>query len=412
MVIFAFPSSDDDDVVNVEGGVADGSGNDGEPDWNFSERSAPSSTLETKTDLLASVPRRNVDEDDGDIVATAKTIPSMSTTSTFAGADTHAEHDPTHGTKIHRLSPTHLLLTSGLAGDSRVLASAFRKLISRWTHVDHGEVASAREVAREVGKVRHGIGLRPGARVLGVVGMVIGLEDVEDDCGGKQPWWDRGNLGVEVRMYRSLPGGIMDRCNVCCTGGGADVAGNSARKDALEALSRVVSPNMEDCTSLVEQIGQTIEDERNTFSQKEKDFEKVIEEVGRVALKYHPDVRSKEEDLSDQDANRDKSQKRVAVDIWVVQAVPMTSSHQPSASLNALPDCSKSDYEGKGKDNADSYGNALDAIPKHDKYDNSAFISPHRYFGKASMEIRYARRVAVDHLTIAAQCLTRKNVNA
>lgn len=49
------------------------------------------------------------------------------------------------------------------------LASAFRRLVASWTHIQYGESISAKELAREIGMVRHGIGLRPGARVLGVV---------------------------------------------------------------------------------------------------------------------------------------------------------------------------------------------------------------------------------------------------
>mmetsp|Transcript_14987 Transcript_14987/g.24372 ORF Transcript_14987/g.24372 Transcript_14987/m.24372 type:complete len:177 (-) Transcript_14987:94-624(-) len=159
-----------------------------------------------------------------------------------------------------------------------------------------------------MGKVRHGIGLRPGARVLGVIGMLIGLDDVDVGMAATC------DLGVEVRMYRSLPGGTMDRCNVCCTGGGADAAGNAARKDAMAALLlSVASPNNEDDGASNQSLS---EEER--LLKKEQKLQQVIEEVGRVVLKYHPDSQPKEEPSNE--AVHDK--KRLAVDIWAVRAAP------------------------------------------------------------------------------------------
>jgi 20S proteasome alpha/beta subunit len=93
--------------------------------------------------------------------------------------------------------------------------------------MQYGEVVSARELSKEMGKVVHGIGLRPGARVLGVIGILIGLDDT-DDC---NTLTKNNSLGVEVRMYRCLPGGTLDRCNVCCTGGGSDAAGHTPKKN-------------------------------------------------------------------------------------------------------------------------------------------------------------------------------------
>jgi len=249
------------------------------------------------------------------------------------------EHNPTVNTKIHRLSPTHLLLTSGLAGDPRVLASAFQRMAASWTHVQYGEVVTARELAKEMGKVRHSIGLQPGARVLGVVGILIGLDDVDDIATNHD-----NELGVEVRMYRSLPGGTLDRCNVYCTGGGADSNGNAARKDATTSLLDVLSTTNSD----------------DVDDNQQQKLQRIIEEVGLVALKYHSDHRDDEIDESNGNAKR--------VDIWLVCA------------------------------------SAADSTEKRDET-NQAVINPHRYLGKALMETRYARRVALDQLSTAVQSL-------
>ncbi|KAL7474456.1 hypothetical protein ACHAW6_000431 [Cyclotella cf. meneghiniana] len=294
--------------------------------------------------------------------------------------DINAEHDPAHNTKIHRLSPTHLLLTSGLAGDSRALAAAFRRLIASWTHIDYGETLSVREVAREVGMVRHGIGLRPGARVLGVVGVVIGLDDVECDSGKVANSLVDTNLGpAEVRMYKTLPGGTVDRCNICCTGGGVDSSGRIARQDAMETLSDILSV-CDGNLSLFLSDG-IVEGEPVTVSldkihaKKENELERIIEAVGKVVLKYHPHSESNEEgDSSDQIGNSGKKRKP-SVDIWVVRASTAKSSLSRSSSVTKT--------------------NRL----------GPAFISPHRLLGEASIDLRYARRVSFNQLTEAVKSL-------
>ncbi|KAL7461737.1 hypothetical protein ACHAXS_002145 [Conticribra weissflogii] len=285
--------------------------------------------------------------------------------------------DPNHNTKIHRLSPTHLLLTSGLAGDARMLASSFRRQIASWTHIDYGEVVSAREVAREVEKVRGGIGRRAGVRVLGVWGLVVGLDDVDSDetC---------DNLGVQVRMYRSLPGGIMDRCNACCSGGGADANGNLARKEVMEALEKVLSHSSHRNVDESNESGT----EDLVLSENES-LQQIIEEVGRIALMHHPFNFSTNGEYSSEnqrndytkDTNTKQTRGKGLVDIYVIKAVPvMTSSN-----IN--------------RDEIDKHActqNSFDAPP---------IISEHRSLGTARMNVRYARRVALDQLKDATDCL-------
>jgi len=322
VVVFAFPSSDDDDLIDS---------------YNITN----DKTFDVHKPITIDEVEVNEDDstkDDKEIDTTSvvrQYQPQISTNSTN-------EHNPTFNTKIHRISPTHLLLTSGLEGDARVLASAFQRMAAAWTHVQYGEVVSARELAKEMGKVRHSIGLQPGARVLGVVGILIGLDDVDDIATD-----DDDELSVEVRMYRSLPGGTLDRCNVCCTGGGADANGNAARKDAT--------------TSLLDVLSTTNSDDMDNIDSKEEKLQRVIEEVGRVALKYHPDQNKDNEIQLDA--------KRFGVDIWLVRAA-----------------------------------SAADSTEKRDESDHTV-INPYRYLGKALMETRYARRVALDQLSTAVQSL-------
>lgn len=308
VVVFAFPSGCQDDQGNGDKGML-------------------------AMDFLHSTIPVNDNEDVANHADTDRISPVSSVS--LPPSTSNADYDFMHNTKIHRLSPTHLLLTSGLAGDSHALASAFRRVAASWTHMSFGEVVTARELAKEMGKVMHSIGLQPGARVLGVIGILIGLDDrdVIDDC-------------VEVRMYRSLPGGTLDRCNVCCTGGGADASGSAARKDALETLLRVVA-QQSDVPSMAEEIN----------GHDETRLQYVIEEVARTALKYHPDSQT----------NEVESTKRSYVDVWLVSAAASSPQTQ-------------------------------DALVQKS-------ISPHRYLGKAKMSTRYARRVSLDQISTAARCL-------
>lgn len=298
-----------------------------------------------------------------------------------SSAKTCMEQDPSHNTKIHRLSPTHLMLTSGLAGDSRTLASAFRRLIASWTHIQYGETISVRELAKEVGMVRHGIGLRPGARVLGVVGVIIGLEDVYHDDETK----------VEVRMYKSLPGGTIDRCNICCTGGGADSLGRSARKETMEALSRVLSLSTSDSSNdALDGKDQEIYDSSST-SIRDSELERIIEEVAKASLKHHPFSNKDEASLKDITTN--KEIKMAAVDIWMAKAVADPEETKREGSTGSQS-CEEPEFKYKMLANTSS---------------EPAFVSPHRRLGKASLNLRYARRVNCDQLPAAIQSLVRKN---
>ena len=236
-------------------------------------------------------------------------------------------HNPSINSKIHRLSPTHLLLTSGLAGDSSMLASSFRRVVSSHTHVTFDEVILARDLASELGSVMHSMTLIPGSRVLAVIGLLIGLDDVEDEISG--------DIEAVMRMYRVLPGqSHVERCNVCCTGGGADAIGSAARKDATQILlDKLGTPDSSDKVSI----------------------QQIAEEVGSLALKYHPNLRdtsSNEEDVDNEIA---------AVDIWLAKAL---STDEKKA-------------------------------------------SPHRMLGKALMDVRLARRVTLDQISKAVDCLLR-----
>merc|ERR1719253_1527153 len=91
---------------------------------------------------------------------------------------------------------------------------------------------------------------------------------------------------------------------------------------------------------------------------------RAIEEAGRAALKYHPGASR----ADDGEPPRGEGARRAArVDLWAVRAAPRGVA--PTRGLGR------------------------------------AVASPHRYLGEASMDARYARRVALDQLPTAARCL-------
>ena len=208
-----------------------------------------------------------------------------------------------------------------------MLASSFRRVVSSHTHVTFDEVILARDLASELGSVMHSMTLIPGSRVLAVIGLLIGLDDVEDEISG--------DIEAVMRMYRVLPGqSHVERCNVCCTGGGADAIGSAARKDATQILlDKLGTPDSSDKVSI----------------------QQIAEEVGSLALKYHPNLR-------DTSSNEEDGDNEIAaVDIWLAKAL---STDEKKA-------------------------------------------SPHRMLGKALMEVRLARRVTLDQISECVDCLLR-----
>mmetsp|Transcript_21532 Transcript_21532/g.27502 ORF Transcript_21532/g.27502 Transcript_21532/m.27502 type:complete len:162 (+) Transcript_21532:74-559(+) len=155
-------------------------------------------------------------------------------------------------------------------------------------------------------------------------------------------------------MYRSFPGGIIDRCNVCCTGGGADANGNLARKEAMEVLTNMVSDTSSDQLNSDAELSPTNEEE---------ELQRIIEKVAQVALNAQMDESGPKNDTEDE------CKQSAKVDIWVVRASELQDESEKRNTLS--------------------------------------FSSFHRHLGKASMDIRYARRVSSTQLTTAARSLIR-----
>jgi hypothetical protein len=138
-------------------------------------------------------------------------------------------------------------------------------------------------------------------------------------------------------------------------------AGNAARKYATETLARVVS-------STKYTGDKESESKEEVADSNENKLEQVIEEVGKIALKYHHDSLIRDGDINDAVLDNNMPKKRVAVDIWLVKA----------ASTESL---------------------------------DTSTINRHRYLGQAIMKTIYARSVELKQLSNAIKCLMDNNTN-
>ena len=114
--------------------------------------------------------------------------------------------------------------------------------------------------------------------------------------------------------YALIKDGSPDLPSVLVSNIDHNLAHNTNIKDALETLLSVVSPN-DDSLS-----------EEEFILGNEKKLQRVVKEVGRIVLKYHPDLQDKDETKDEVHDNRPK--KRVAVDIWAVRASASISTNQ------------------------------------------------------------------------------------
>lgn len=100
-----------------------------------------------------------------------------------------------HG-KVHRLDHHLWLVTAGLSGDSRLLASVLRDSCQK-LRLNFGEAPTVKEVARLAGQVQHELTRTGGRRPLGCTAIVIGID----------PSSDEESLGTP-RLFQTDPGGV------------------------------------------------------------------------------------------------------------------------------------------------------------------------------------------------------------
>ena len=206
--------------------------------------------------------------------------------------------------KVHRIDHHAILVTSGLLGDSATLAEVARSSCLN-TRMTNGEHSTLKEIADAVGSTQHQLTRTDGRRPFGVSAAVIGIDPIPNqgnDIGDGNRSSDRSDdfpLPGTPTLYRSDPGGSVDRCDYCAIGRGADKALGALESILKHCNARNDSREGEDAST------------------DEHILADVIAKVALAALDSAggPPSAAKEDNQVD-------NENSIAVDIWLVSADP------------------------------------------------------------------------------------------
>jgi 20S proteasome subunit alpha 4 len=115
--------------------------------------------------------------------------------------------------KVHRLDHHVFLVTTGLAGDARFLASHLRNHCQSMRQA-FGCAPTLHQVALQASRVQHYLTRTAGARPLGVSAMILGFDFREDD---------ESPAASAARIFRTDPGGVLEDCQYFAAGQHQDV---------------------------------------------------------------------------------------------------------------------------------------------------------------------------------------------
>lgn len=122
--------------------------------------------------------------------------------------------------KVHRIDDHVIMVTAGLAGDGRMLASTVRLQCQQFRQAT-GEAPSIKEVAQMAASLQHELTRTPGARPLGCTAILAGVDDCSD-----------------LKLFQTDSGGILEECFYCAAGKGQekcmsslDVLSNDLKKE-------------------------------------------------------------------------------------------------------------------------------------------------------------------------------------
>lgn len=113
--------------------------------------------------------------------------------------------------QLHWIDEELWMVSCGLASDGMFLADILRDTAAEY-RPSYGEPIRTEEAAKAAGSFQHRLTLLPGYRPLGVVAVLIGMDD------------------SDPILYRCGPGGVVQNCRFCTAGQHADTL--------LHALSR------------------------------------------------------------------------------------------------------------------------------------------------------------------------------
>lgn len=165
--------------------------------------------------------------------------------------DNHHHHDSSQTNKVHRIDGHVYLITTGLQGDGRALASALRTECQQF-RLSYGEAPNVYEVARLASEMQHGLTRIGGARPLACTACLIGVDpnhhpSSEKEDGDAKEDDDSNDNGAycqqpqQLKLFQTEPGGSMEQCRYCAAG--------TQRKKAMEGLRKLEEKWMKASTS-------------------------------------------------------------------------------------------------------------------------------------------------------------------
>ena len=109
--------------------------------------------------------------------------------------------------KMHRIDDHIWMLTAGLAGDARMLASQARRSCQNH-RLQYGEAPTIKQAARITADFYHYLTRMGGCRPLGCTAILMGVDDSSN-----------------TRLFRTDPGGGVEECRFCAAGYSQDTVG-------------------------------------------------------------------------------------------------------------------------------------------------------------------------------------------
>lgn len=237
------------------------------------------------------------------------------------GSASTGSSSPTHhvlSDKVHRIDDHAILITSGLSGDSRALAASARMGCQR-LRLSYGEAPTLKEIANLVGSTQRELTRIGGARPYGVTAAVIGVDPIPDQdtmIGDDSGISNDDPLPGTPSLYRTEPGGTVDRCDYCASGKGAE--------NALKALDSIMNYN---CSG--EDKGKQAQSLEAEHDEKQM-LADIVRKVALAALDADGDPSFPKTQQDDRDQENEKnsveedesSVAKALVDLWLVEACP------------------------------------------------------------------------------------------
>ena len=114
--------------------------------------------------------------------------------------------------KIHRIDHHIWLITAGLSGDARFLASHLRQRCQQH-RLDYGEPPTTQQVAQMAGQFQHYLTRSGGVRPLGCTALILGMDPLatDDDPNDDADHGQTRPMGIP-RVFQADPGGVVEPC--------------------------------------------------------------------------------------------------------------------------------------------------------------------------------------------------------